>query len=186
MGSNQSSLPHFGTTSDIAAFSLMKKKFKEDIIADEKLLESAMKDISQKEDTLLKLTEKLEVSARSIEEKECALKSLEEKVALLKSRIDDAKAEITFFNEESSDLSCQVNVLKKAIIAKGNLATELRGAINLKQKHLLDISKKPRQCLRMSITRERDPVTTRNFDANCGKFVVSAASDSQWVGLYSL
>ncbi|KAJ3217111.1 Zinc finger C3H1 domain-containing protein [Dinochytrium kinnereticum] len=124
-----------------ASLFLLRKKLTEEIASDEVLLESALKDILTKETSMITLTEKIGASKQQLFEKEAALQLLEEEMSLLKAKIEEAKTRVDSAREVYTDTSSQLNNLKKTVIAKGNMASELRSAINKKRMSLLELSK---------------------------------------------
>ncbi|KAJ3228445.1 hypothetical protein HDU78_009757, partial [Chytriomyces hyalinus] len=119
------------------ATNLLSKKttLESQITADEKLLESALKDISNKTASMASLTESFEA-----QEARASL-DLERKIEEQERVLSKLRADLEAAREQEKMKSSEIEKLKRSVLVKGAVAEQMRGALNVKRMELLEVSR---------------------------------------------
>ncbi|KAJ3326776.1 Zinc finger C3H1 domain-containing protein, partial [Blyttiomyces sp. JEL0837] len=113
------------------------KQIQTEIETDEALLASALKDITKKEETVKELQQQCQEVDTQIEASNSQVSNLTSAIAELQSKLDEEKSKLDGLVQRKDEVSGQVSSLKKVILSKGYLATELRAGLNLKRQRMI-------------------------------------------------
>ncbi|KAJ3193445.1 Zinc finger C3H1 domain-containing protein [Irineochytrium annulatum] len=118
-----------------------KAKLESEIRADEDLHASAMKDVKTKEESVRVLQGNVATKESELSLARAELERMKSEFEALRLKIEETEARIDSLGREATEATSQIRALKKAVLIKGTIATQLQEGLNAKRKHLLDLSK---------------------------------------------